>query len=300
MRRLAVLTTALGFLCLVACGWDVTSPTSLPPAAVRPEAVLVGAGDIGRCGAGGTELTAKLIDGIDGTVFTAGDNAYPSGRAADFRDCYDPSWGRHKARTRPSPGNHDYESPNAQPYFDYFGANAGANALGYYSYRLGDWQIYSLNSNIPMDAGSAQNQWLRQELALHPATCALAYWHHPLFSSGRNGDTPATRPLWRTLYDAGVDVIVVGHDHLYERFALQDPDGRPDAARGIRQFIIGTGGAELTEPVRVHANSDVRWSGLHGVLKLTLRDGSYGWMFITATAGVADTGEGLCHDPSHS
>jgi acid phosphatase type 7 len=257
-------------------------------------AVLVGAGDIGLCGSAAAEATARLLDGLAGVVFTAGDNAYPNGTAANFRDCYEPTWGRHKARTRPTPGNHDYESAGATPYFDYFGGAAGPSGVGYYSYRVGDWQIYALNSNVPMDAGSPQTQWLRRELALNPSTCAMAIWHHPLFSSGPNGDSPATRPLWDALYEAGAELVVVGHDHIYERFAPQDPAGRLDAARGIREFVVGTGGAQLTSAVRTHANSDIVWV-LHGVLQLTLRADSYSWTFLSDTGAAADIGSGLCH-----
>jgi hypothetical protein len=291
---LCLLTGAAG------CGeaGTITSPTSHQPGVALgagDEAALIAAGDIGLCGSAATEATARLLDRLPGTVITVGDNAYPSGSASDFRDCYDPAWGRHKARTRPSPGNHEYEWAGALPYFNYFGANAGPSGLGYYRYRLGDWQIYSLNSNVPMEAGSSQLQWLRAELAGHPSTCALAYWHFPLFSSGPHGDNPATRSLWRTLYDFDADVVISAHDHLYERFAPQDPDGRPDPARGIRQFIVGTGGATLTSPVRVHSNSDVVWS-IHGVLALVLRANSYTWQFLSDTGAAADVGAGLCHE----
>jgi acid phosphatase type 7 len=294
---LLALTVAAG------CSWDATSPTPLPAVSLRVrgtgadsggEAVLVGAGDIAVCGSPGAEATARLLDGIRGTVFTAGDNAYPVGGADDFRDCYDRTWGRHKNRTHPTPGNHDYDSPGAAPYFDYFGANAGPRDLGYYSYRLEDWQVYALNSNVAVDAASAQVQWLRQELAANPSLCSVAVWHHPLFSSGSHGDNPAMKPLWDTLHEAGAEVVIVGHDHLYERFAPQDPDGRLDAAGGIRQFTVGTGGASLTAAVRLHANSDVVWTQ-HGVLKLTLRADSYTWQFISETGAAADVGGALCH-----
>ena len=290
---------------LAHCGGEtVTSPT--PDAQRQPQpgvptsrgvtAVVLAAGDIGVCGSAATQATARLLDGQSGTIITLGDNAYPSGSAESFRDCYDPTWGRHKSRTRPSPGNHDYEQPGALPYFNYFGASAGPSGLGYYRFRLGDWQLYSLNSNISMGAGASQLQWLRRELAANPSTCTLAYWHHPLFTSGRNGDNPATRSLWRALYDFSADVIVSAHDHLYERFALQDPDGRPDPRHGIRQFIVGTGGAPLTMPVGVHINSDVIWSA-HGVLELVLRTDSYTWRFLSDTGAVADVGAGECHEP---
>ena len=292
MRRAAALT--LGFLAAVACGWDVTSPTSFRSAGDSNTAVLIGAGDIAACGSKGTEATATLLDGLPGTIFTAGDNAYPSGTASDFLNCYEPTWGRYKARTRPSPGNHDYDSPGAIPYFDYFGERAGPAGRGYYAYREGNWQVFSLNSNIAMDANSAQVQWLRRELADSNARCSLAYWHHPLFSSGPHGDTLATRPLFDALYAAGAEIVVVGHDHLYERFAPQNPDGRLDPARGIREFVVGTGGGEMMSTASVHANSDARISTF-GVLQLTLGPESYSWAFLNSTGAVADSGAGICH-----
>jgi calcineurin-like phosphoesterase family protein len=288
---------------LVRCGGGtLTSPSPTPqpqhtvPIITGETAVLLAAGDIGLCGSTGTQATARLLDGLPGTVITVGDNAYPSGSAESFRDCYDPTWGRHKARTRPSPGNHDYEQPGALPYFNYFGASAGLTGLGYYRFRLGDWQVFSLNSNVSMSAGSAQVQWLRRELAANPSVCTLAYWHHPLFTSGRNGDNPGTRSLWRALYDFDADVVISAHDHLYERFALQDADGRPDPERGIRQFTVGTGGASLTLPVGAHINSDVVWS-INGVLELVLRSDSYTWQFLSETGAPADIGAGFCHQP---
>ena len=297
MRRLSPALLLLGLYGATSCGWDATGPTSLTPAGTGTDATLVGAGDIARCGSAGTDATANLLDRFPGTVFTVGDNAYPSGGQDDFRNCYEPSWGRQKARTRPSPGNHDYEAAGAGPYFSYFGTAAGPPGVGYYRYRLGAWQIYSLNSNVPMGSGSPQVEWLRAELAANPSNCTLAYWHHPLFSSGPHGDNPAVRVLWRVLYDARAEIVVSAHDHLYERFAPQDPDGRLDPALGIRQFVVGTGGAELTPPAIAHANSDARWTS-YGVLQLTLREDSYTWTFLTDTGAAADVGGALCHSPS--
>jgi hypothetical protein len=161
--------------------------------------VFVGAGDIGLCGSPGPELTAKLLDGIPGTVFTLGDNAYNSGTAREYRDCYDRSWGRHKVRTRPVPGNHEYESPGAAPYFEYFGFNAGPAGLGYYSFDLGAWHIVALNSNIAARRNSVQGQWLRADLASSQSRCTIAYWHHPLFTSGPDGATAEMRDFWSIL-----------------------------------------------------------------------------------------------------
>ena len=254
--------------------------------------MFVGAGDIAQCD-NNAEATARLLDTIGGTVFTLGDNAYFHGTRENFRDCYEPTWGRHKARTRPAPGNHEYESPGALPYFDYFGANAGPRGLGYYSFDVGSWHAISLNSNIPMGAGSAQASWLRSDLADHAGyPCIVAYWHHPLFSSGPNGDTPAVRELWRILYEAGADIVLNGHEHLYERFARQDPDGRPDQARGMRQFTVGTGGAALDQSAAPRPNSEARISAF-GVLKLTLSAGSFEWEFISVS-GARDSGSGAC------
>jgi 3',5'-cyclic AMP phosphodiesterase CpdA len=259
-----------------------------------PPEVFVGAGDIGLCSGGGNPAaTARLLDAIAGTVFTAGDNVYPSGTAQEFRECYDPTWGRHKGRTRPVPGNHEYETGGAAPYFEYFGTNAGPPGLGYYSFELGNWHAIALNSNIPVGAGSAQGAWLRADLASSRARCTIAYWHHPLFSSGQNGNQSQMRDFWRLLYDADADIVLSGHDHLYERFTPQQQDGFPDPTRGIRQFTVGTGGALLSPIVTVRPNSEVRISAL-GVLRLTLNADSYQWSFIPVS-GPGDSGTGTCH-----
>lgn len=254
--------------------------------------VFVGAGDIAVCG-GTSEATARLLDAIGGTVFTLGDNAYFSGTRQEFNDCYGPTWGRHKSRTRPVPGNHEYQSPGASPYFEYFGANAGPPGLGYYSFELGDWHAIALNSNIAVDGGSIQAAWLRADLAFSRARCTIAYWHHPLFTSGPNQDQTQMREFWRLLYDSGADLVLAGHDHTYERFAPQDPEGRADPLRGIREFIVGTGGAPLYQFVTVRANSEARLR-THGVLKLTLLADNYQWEFIPVS-GPGDAGNGSCH-----
>jgi hypothetical protein len=256
--------------------------------------VLVGAGDIGLCGSAGAEATARLLDNIPGTVFTSGDNAYPSGRLADFQNCYHPSWGRHLGRTRPVPGNHEYQTAGASGYFSYFGAQAGPGALGYYSYRVGPWLILALNSEMDIQPESSQIEWMRRELANAGTPCTAAVFHRPRFSSGPNGDNPDVRELWRVLYDHGVEFIVNGHDHLYERFSPQDPDGRLDAARGIRQFTVGTGGTALYRPGARKPNSDIA-SGTWGVVKFTLDDGGYQWEFVPAgDATFRDSGMASC------
>jgi hypothetical protein len=259
------------------------------------QAILVGAGDIAGCDGRGN-ATAKLLDRIAGTVFTVGDNVYFHGTALEFVECYSMSWGRHRARTRPAPGNHDYESWQAGPYFDYFGANAGPAGLGYYSYTVGDWHIVSLNSNLEAQSwGAAQEKWLRKELASSRSNCTLAYWHHPFFSSGeRYGNVTHTVNLMRILYEHGVAALLSGHEHFYERFAPQDPNGRADP-KGIRQFVTGTGGAPLYKLSTVKPNSEVRNNVTHGVLKLTLNPTSYSWEFIpVAGQTFSDRGSASC------
>ena len=259
--------------------------------------VLVGAGDIADCASSGDSITASLLDGIPGTVFLAGDNAYPNGATSDYANCYAPTWGRHKARTQPAPGNHDYQTSGASGYFGYFGPAAGDPAKGYYSYDLGDWHIVALNSNIAHTAGTTQEQWLRADLAASPKRCTLAYWHHPLFTSGPLADT-STRALWQALYDYGAEVIVVGHEHYYERFAPQTAAGAADPAYGIREFVAGMGGAGLFSQATTHpANWETGNDNTFGVLKFTLTSGGYSWQFVHAPGKTyADSGSGSCHD----
>ncbi len=259
--------------------------------------VLVGAGDIAHCESDGDEQTALLLDSIPGTVFTAGDNVYRSGSAAEFASCYAPTWGRHTARTRPSPGNHDYRSADGAPYFAYYGAGAGPPGVGYYSYNLGAWHIVSLNSAIDMKPGSPQERWLREDLAAAQAPCVLAYWHHARFSSGtEHGNAPKTAPLWQALYDHGAEVVVSGHEHNYERFAPQTAAGVADPARGIRGFVAGTGGAKHYPFGPPIANSEARNGDTWGVIKITLEPGGYRWQFIpVAGKTFTDSGSARCH-----
>ena len=262
--------------------------------------VLVGAGDIAYCGNDNDAATAALLDNIPGTVVTLGDNVYDGGTLSEFSSCYGPTWGRHKARTRPAPGNHEYVTSAASGYFTYFGAAAGDPTQGWYDYRVGAWQVIVLNSNCAQiggcGAGSPQEQWLRNVLATSDAQCTIAVFHHPRFNSGTtHGSSPAMQPFWQALYDYGADVVLSGHEHLYERFGMQKPDGTADAAFGLRQFTVGTGGRSsyaFTSPV---ANSEVR-GRTDGVLKMMLADNSYKWEF-TPVAGqtFTDTGESSCH-----
>lgn len=265
--------------------------------------VLVGAGDIASCDdLRGAQATAKLIDSIPGTVFAVGDLAYPQGTDAQFANCYGPTWGRFKDRTRPAPGNHEYRSDGASGYNRYFGSAAGDPGKDYYSYDLGSWHIVVLNSECAAVGGctpeSPQGKWLQQDLAQHPVACTLAYFHKPLFSSGvEHGDDPEMKPLWQMLYKAGSDVVINGHDHHYERFAPQDPDGHPDNAHGIREFIVGTGGKNSHRALkRPDPNSEVRNADTYGVLKLTLHKESYDWQFVPESGkSFTDSGTGSCH-----
>jgi hypothetical protein len=276
-------------------GTDHVSVTVFPTVPV-----LVGAGDIAGCGSQKDTQTANLLDRIAGTVFTLGDNVYPNGTAAEFANCYEPTWGRHVARTRPAAGNHDYHTPDASGYFGYFGTAAGDADRGYYSYDVGDWHIVVLNSNCAAvggcDRDSPQGQWLAADLVTNPSTCTLAYWHAPLFSSGwRHGGDEAMLDVWQVLYEAGADVVLSGHEHNYERFAPQDPHGAQDPARGIRQFVVGTGGGGLYGFGPAAPNSEVRNSETYGVLKLTLHPTGYDWAFVPAGGGTfTDAGSAAC------
>jgi len=289
---------------LVALMLASTLSTS-PVAAVSPAPftgaapILVGAGDIADCATDSARATARLLGHIPGTVITLGDNVYPSGSASGFRRCYDPTWGRYKARTRPAAGNHDYEAPGAGPYFAYFGAAAGVPGEGWYSYDLGTWHIVVLNSDCAAVAGcgpgSPQVDWLRQDLARHAGAHILAYWHHPLFSSGSHGSSSSVRTFWKVLYQAGAELVLNGHDHDYERFARQDASGRLDNRHGIREFVVGTGGAPL-RPRASEAPNSRTFRRVHGVLELTLRSDGYSWRFVPVGRTTwTDTGSTRTH-----
>lgn len=284
MRRFAVLASSV---VLATCSEGPTGDGGDVPA------VLLAAGDIARCTdtLPGEQLTAALLDTLPGAIAAVGDLAYPEGSAANFHDCYDPTWGRHKARTHPAPGNHEYITPGAAAYFAYFGAAAGDPSRGYYSYDLGAWHILSLNSEVDVSASSPQVAWIRADLAAHPTRCALAYYHRPRFSSGfQEQDLSA---LWQALYDGGVDVVLSGHAHFYERFAPLSGAGTPEPT-GTREFIVGTGGAGPGDIGTVAANSEVRRTNLNGVLRLELGSTGYAWRFVDAAAEFTDTGTGTC------
>jgi hypothetical protein len=275
-----------------------TSPT--------PVATLVAAGDIASCLVTGDEATAKLLDEVAGavpgaTVITLGDHVYDYGSASEFSNCYAPNWGRHRGRTRPAVGNHEYWTPGASGYYGYFGAVAGAPDKGYYSYDAGAWHVVVLNSNCEIVScvpGSPQEQWLRADLAASTARCQLAYWHHPRFNSGAfHGNNLFVAPLWSALFDHGADVVLNGHEHVYERFGPQRPDAVPDPAFGVRQFTVGTGGKEhYFNFAAPQPNSEVRNSDTFGVLQLTLRTDGYDWRFLPeAGRTFTDSGSGACH-----
>jgi 3',5'-cyclic AMP phosphodiesterase CpdA len=269
--------------------------------AIAADPVLLAVGDIASCTSEGDEATAALVDELPGTVATLGDHVYEEGTARQFRDCYDPSWGRHKSRTRPAPGNHDYQTGGAAGYFAYFGSAAGEASKGYYSYELGTWQIVVLNSNCGQvggcEAGSPQERWLRKMLEAHPHACTLAYWHHPRFSSGtEHGSSENLQAIWEALYEFGAEVVLAGHEHHYERFAPQDAAGELDPERGIRQFVVGTGGRSHYEFGSPLPTSEVRNDDAFGVLHLTLRATSYDWTFVPVSgATFDDAGTGACH-----
>ncbi|HEX2625571.1 MAG TPA: metallophosphoesterase [Candidatus Limnocylindrales bacterium] len=280
----------------------VVAPT--PPPTVAPPAVLVGAGDIASCSSAGDEATATLLNSIAGTVFTLGDNVYDNGTATEFANCYGPSWGQAgiKSRTKPTPGNHDYNTANAAGYFGFFGAAAGDPAKGYYAYDLGAWRIYVLNTNdgsctaVACGAGSAQEQWLKADLAANPRQCVAAMWHHPRFSSGQHGNNTVSQALWNDLYAAHADLILNGHDHTYERFAPQDPNGNLDATNGIVEMVVGTGGKDHYPFATVKPNSLVRDNTASGVMKLTLSSTGWAFQFVPeAGKTFTDTGTGTCH-----
>ncbi len=297
MRRVFYLS-----IILISMFLDGVTPRHTQSAA---DPVFVGAGDIAACSLPGDEATAKLVEQVlkDGnaTVFTTGDNVYPSGTADLFQKCYSPSWGHFKARTRPAPGNHDYLVPWADPYFDYFGRRAGPPRNGYYSFNLGAWHVISLNSNIDArPAASPQGKWLRRDLGANRAVCALAYWHEPVFGSAlKPGEKRRMQDIWQMLYEYGVDVVLTGDAHYYERFAPQDARGQADP-RGIREFIIGTGGATLAKKMGDQAapNSEIRDNSTWGVLKLTLHATGYDWEFIPVEGGTFhDSGSAPCVVP---
>ena len=265
-----------------------------PPQPVGTPRIAV-AGDIAGDG-WGDDVTAGLLDSLNpDLVLTTGDNAYPDATLDQFWTYYEPTWGRRKSITRPVPGNHDYHQAGAAGYFAYFGALAGDPRRGYYSYDLGTWHLIALNSEQPVGEGSAQLTWLKQDLASSTAGCTLAYWHRPLYTGGPRTDDVTYQPLWQALYDANAEVVLNGHEHNYQRMWKMTPLGVHDSMRGLREFIVGTGGeshyAYRADPRRI-AGTDQAF----GVLEMTLHDGSYDWRFVPEPGSThTDSGSQVCH-----
>jgi acid phosphatase type 7 len=259
---------------------------------LREAVVLVGAGDISSCDNDNDEATAKLLDGIPGTVFVLGDNVYVDATFSDFTNCYHPTWGRHRERTKPVPGNHEYFTTDAAGYFEYFN-----NIPSYYAYDLGDWRIYALNSEIDVSSTSAQIQWLKNDLAENPRLCVLAYWHTPLWSTRYDDGSDATyETLWKTLHDSGAELVINGHVHNYERFKEMNADGAA-ASPGLREIVVGTGGVNHDRYVGTSlSTSEVHNSSTYGVLKLILSPTNYSWEFVpVAGQTFKDSGRTDCH-----
>jgi hypothetical protein len=309
------MAAALAVVAAAACGGSGAAPDPLPSAVPSPPPrpfTVVAVGDI-VCAPGSrdpcrhVETLAVAETAQPDLVLPLGDNQYESGTLAEYAAAYEPSWGRLRARSRPVPGNHEYLTEGARGYFDYFdglsaaSGPAGDRDKGYYSYDAGGWHFVALNANCGQvrggcGRGSPQETWLRADLLQNQRPCTLAYSHQPRFSSGINGSTAALAPLWQDLYDAGADVWVAAHDHHYERFAAQRADGTSDPDRGLREFVVGTGGRSLTPFMTILPNSEVQDLTSFGVLVLRLGSTGYDWRF-TATPGMplADAGSGTCH-----
>ncbi|MDB5797797.1 MAG: Calcineurin-like phosphoesterase [Paucimonas sp.] len=299
LRRLLICLPLAALL--AACAGPSIRDLALPGNAT----VVLAAGDIADCrrvdpSESGAQKTARVVErelarDPATLVLTLGDHTYPVGKPAEFNDCYEPSWGRFKARTMPAPGNHEYYTPGAPGYYGYFGAQAGPAGRGYHARSLGPWRLIAINSALRGEAFAEQLAWLADELARNPAGCTLAFFHHPPFSSGGHANNNFMLPVWRLLANNGVDLVLAAHDHHYERLAPLDAEGRP-SHHGAREFIVGTGGSTLS-PLRLPLPvTQARDNTTLGVLKLSLRDGGYGWQFLPAVpTEFSDEGHGLCH-----
>jgi hypothetical protein len=282
------------------CGGDSAGDTSAP---VPTSFTVVAAGDIAECfggpaSASAAARTAALVTRDDALVLTLGDNVYQDGTPAEFANCFDPTWGAFKDRIRAGIGNHDTYTPGAAGYFGYFGAQAGPDRRGYYSFDFRGWHFIMLDSTTDVSSESEQYRWLKSDLATSRDTlCTIAFWHYPLFNSGtKYGSTTSMRPFFDALVNGGVELVLSGHEHLYERFAAQTAAGVADPARGVRQFVAGTGGAALNKFGPPAPNSEVRIEGTWGVLRFTLGDGQYSWQFMPIGGGAAlDSGRDTCH-----
>jgi hypothetical protein len=301
MKRLPASTRVLILgLGLAACGGADSAGPSLIPSLHLPAETILAAGNIASCGSTNDEATASLLDTLPGMIFALGDNAFPDGSAHAYANCYAPSWGRHLPRTRAVLGNREYGTGASTAAFDYFGDRVGPRDLGYYSLDLGNWHIIVLNvsDSAAFVAGSAQSQWLKRDLAANRQLCTLAMWHKPrFFSSNIPGWTSnaSMTGLWNRLYAGGVDVVLNGQQHQYERMRPMTPTGAVADHRGIRQFSVGTGGESSEMPIAIAPGSEAI-SDAFGVLKLILDDGTYSWEFVPTVPGqFTDTGTGTCH-----
>ena len=287
---LVLALTAVVLACSEHPGSEI-APTGATAEAIG-NATILAAGDIAGCQQNyQDEATATMLADMPGTILALGDVVYENGTRWQFRNCYGPSWGRLLGRTRPAPGNHEYRTDQAWAYYEYFGDRAGPAGRGYYTFTLGAWRLYSLNSERNI---AEQATWLRKHLKQNPSKCVLAYWHKPLYTSGDVGATPEVRPLFLELWRARAEVVLNGHEHVYERFDPQDADSNR-RAEGVRQFVVGTGGAPLRAFAAVARNSKVRYNAGLGVLEMTLRPESYKWRFVPVPgAAKADSGSANC------
>jgi hypothetical protein len=320
-KKLSRLSAMIPFAALASACHPRANPT--PPPATAPAsvvaltgaAVMIGVGDIARCDGNGDELTARIVDSIlkadsiakvPDVVFTLGDNAYTSGSTSQWTNCFTPSWGDKTKRImrniRPSPGNHEYYTTGADPYYKYFGDRTGPPGKGYYSYDIGDWHAVVINSEIAVNEGFTlkeqqdQVDWLIKDLKANSKACTVAYWHHPRFSSGSHGTDVKLQPIWQALHDNNADLVLTGHDHHYERFLPMTATGVVDTVKGIASFVIGTGGADLRGLRRpLAANSAARIEGHYGVLLLTLGSKEWRSAFISTNGLIWDPSGGKCH-----
>ncbi len=293
-------------VCLCISPVHATEKTTPDVSSPSPSQLFFAAGDIADCRGvspqeSAANKTANLLASQIKThreykILLPGDTTYPVGLPAEFHQCYEPTWGRFKQHTYPAPGNHEYYSPLAYGYHRYFGKQAGSQKKPYYSFNSGNWHIISLDSNLRDGDFDRQLDWLSSDLKKNRQSCILAFWHHPLYSSGIHGNSGFMKPVWEKLYRAGADIVLSGHDHHYERFAPQDAEGNTDSVYGIRQFVVGTGGARLTPTFRQKPNSETIAEKTFGILKLELRHNNYSWQFMpTEGSSYTDSGTGQCH-----
>ncbi|CAG0956741.1 MAG: metallophosphoesterase [Anaerolineae bacterium] len=262
------------------------------------DAVILAAGDIAACIYTGDDQTAALLDKLDGLILALGDTVQTKGAMEEYLNCFEPTWGRHKGRIRPIPGNHDYQGDGGKAYFEYFGEAAGEAGKGWYSFNYGAWHLIALNSMVPANSRSEQVAWLKADLAANPTPCTLVYFHHPVFSSGAGGLTSRMNTVLRVLYDAGVELVLSGDAHHYERFTPMTPDKLIDREKGVRQFVVGTGGGYLTRLGNKWRATEARTNETHGILRLVLSAGSYSWEFVkveASTSDFEDSGSAPCH-----